>query len=170
MHDLPPDALQLISSIKLPLVNIIVAVYKDDEELGAILNKTTGINGYIGKYWTGFFSLLIIKICSNKEEEGQTQHETNFDLIKSKFSSYHRLVIESMGDDEFLMESIVRYHLHVTQWREDVLASSLGTTGWKYPQGCGLRSFSYQEMEMEKKKKKTFLLVLRKTLYPMKVK
>ena len=114
MHVLQPDDLQLISSIKLPLLNIIVAVYKDNEELATILNKTTGINGYIGKYWTGFFPILIIQTCSDQDDEGQTLHETNVKLIKTQFSFCHRLVLESMGDDEFLMESIVRYHLHVT--------------------------------------------------------
>ena len=79
-----PDDLQLLSSIKLPLLNIIVAVYENNEELAATLNKTTGINGYIGKYWTGFFPLLIIQLRSDKDDEGQTLHETNIELIRNK--------------------------------------------------------------------------------------
>jgi hypothetical protein len=118
LHDLGPNDLQLISSMKLPLLNIIVAVYRDNKELVAILNKATGINGYIGKYWTVFFPLLIIQTCSDPDDQCKPLHEMDSQLIKSKFSSCHRLVVDSSGDDEFLMESIVRYHLHVTQCTE----------------------------------------------------
>ena len=172
LHEYQADDPKLLSDKKVGLFDIIVAVYEDDDELDDILNTTTGISGYIGKYWAGFFPLLIVKICPQLDHDDCCPNlsDRNLELLSYKYASFHHLLIDSMADHVFLIESIVRYHQHVSQCTKDLSAAMLKTARWKCSQGCGLRSSNYQDSEIKGKKKKTFLRVLKNSLQPVKLK
>ena len=171
LEDCCPEETDEILTGCISAADILIAVYSDDEELGKVLHHSGGVIGYVKKYWTGFFPLLLVHLTQAASCDPVTEVESF--LIADQFSFSHRLIIQDISSDcRFLLQSIVRYHLHVHQLQCSRLAlvkrgsliKSLSNAQWKCPGLCRLQTVNPEREQVRAKKKKTFFQSVRRSL------
>ena len=151
--------------------DILIAVYSDDDQLGKVLHHSGGVIGYVRKYWAGFFPLLLINLT--KASTCDPVSELDSCLLANQFSFSHRVIIQDISSDtKFLLQSIVRYHLHIHQLQCSRLAlvkrgsliKSLSNAEWKCPGLCKLQTINPEREQVRAKKKKSFFQSVRRSL------
>lgn len=171
LEDCGPENIDEILTGCISAADILIAVYRDDEELSRMLNHSGGVVGYVRKYWTGFFPLLLIHLTQSSACDSVSELDSC--LIAGEFSFSHRLIIQDVSSDcKFLLQSIVRYYLHVYKLQCSRLAlvkrgsliKSLVNTQWKCPGLCKLQSVNPERNQVKVKKKKTFFQSVRRSL------
>jgi hypothetical protein len=144
-------------------------VYEDEDELDNILNTNTGVMGYITKYWTGFFPLLLIQISS--ESTSSSIPEENSDQIAKQFCSHHSMMHDWEHQTTGVLECMVRYQVHLEKCGKNEKEKEKGDQmkkDWKCPGQCGLGNTGHDHNQTEKRKM-TFFQVVKKNITVRKV-
>ena len=171
LEDCCPEEIDEILTGCISTADILIAVYSDEKELGKVLHNSGGVIGYVRKYWAGFFPLLLINLT--KVSSCDPVSELDSCLLANQFSFSHRVIIEDISSDtKFLLQSIVRYHLHVHQLQCSRLAlvkrgsliKSLSNAEWKCPGLCKLQTINPEREQVRAKKKKSFFQSVRRSL------
>lgn len=143
----------LASDMRLAQISIIALVYSNQAEFKSILNRSSGILGYLRKYWTGFFPLLSVQSCSGQEDFQITEDDIK-EMIHSQFSSYHQIVLNTDEGPQFLIESILNYKTHLCIC--DRYKSVQKNSRWKCDGPCGLKTSNIIEEEKRTKSRNIF--------------
>ena len=156
-----PDDIDYSLSGSISGTDMLIVVYSDDDELSAILNHNRGVISYVKKYWSGFFPLFLIYLGQDS-----TPVKESTSLLLSHFSCCHRLLLQdSYKDMKFLLEMVVRYHMHTRQLqcKGAIILPSLTREDWKCPGLCQLQTCNTSRKRTTSKKK-TFFQSVRRTL------
>jgi len=139
----------------IPDIDILVlAVRKDNvDELSNVLDKHSGILGYISKFWRGFFPLLMVELENNEESliedseqstENAKNYAKNLQYLQSLFgevlviSLQETQVLENLS---WINECMARFFVHsrIYQCSRFFGADVIKTMTVQCPGGCGLR-------------------------------
>jgi len=166
-----PKDMDEVLSCCISNTDILIAVYSDEDELEKVLHHSGGVTGYVRKYWTGFFPLLLVHL--NKTPTCDPVNELHSSFLANNYSFSHRVIIQDISSDTtFLLQSIVRYHLHVhllqcchlALVKRGSLSKSLSSGDWKCPGLCKLQTANPDRHSDRTKKKKTFFQSVRRNL------
>ena len=146
------------------MVDILIVVYRDNDELEKVLYHTGGVIEYVRKYWVGFFPLLLIHLSDTRVCE--PPNESNLSFLETQFSCIHRVIIRDIiNDSSFLLESIVQYYLHVHYLqcghlplvRSSSLNHRLSSGQWSCPGLCELHTLNNKTGGDREDKKRSLL-------------
>jgi len=156
-------------------IDCVVLVYKDTDELEKTLNTVTGIIGYIKKYWSGYFPLMLIQLVNPSDQ--LTMKKSLLEKIEEGFSSSFRFIIDDLKSSQSrLFESLVRFYQHEVRLKCSTLeksssnadlsfntssSSSLLTNDWKCSGLCGLHTSNKRIV----KKRTNFLAAAKRRLF-----
>ena len=153
------------------MVDILIVVYRDNDELEKVLYHTGGVIQYVRKYWVGFFPLLLIHLSDTRVCE--PPNESNLSFLETQFSCIHRVIIRDIiNDSSFLLESIVQYYLHVHYLqcghlplvRSSSLNHRLSSGQWSCPGLCELHTLNNKTGGDREDKKRSLLQSVKRRL------
>lgn len=143
-----------------PNIDILLLAIKKDcsTELVALLDPHSGLMGYIGKFWRGFFPLLIVELENTDGESGTGPSTAALQESPSRSNAYSRKMEQlrslfgevltiQLGENEvfdqmdWVHECLARLFLHtrIYQCARFFGSDVIPTMHLKCPGGCGLR-------------------------------
>ena len=160
----------IISSLLLALIFYIVSnilqVYREEEELCAVLQRAEGAISYVERYWAGFFPLLLFQLAGEGEEVG-TVGDMGQHLVKELAVLAHRVVVgQGRAEREWGLEAAARLHLHnSTCFNVEETGGSLENPSWVCPGPCHLQALNPRRRPARTgKRRRNFLQSVRKTI------
>ena len=143
---------------------VLLQVYKEEEELCAVLQRAEGAISYVERYWAGFFPLLLFQVAAEGQVvAGMGEKETA--LVKELAVLAHRVVVgEGRAEREWGLEAAARLHLHNSTCKEET-GGSLENSSWVCPGPCHLQASNPHRRPIRSgKRRKNFLQSVRKTI------
>ena len=141
-------------------------VYREEEELCAVLQRAEGAISYVERYWAGFFPLLLFQVAGEGEVvEPMGEKETA--LVKELAVFAHRVVVgQGRAEREWGLEAAARLHLHnSTCFDVEETGGSLENPSWVCPGPCHLQALNpHRRPARSGKQRRNFLQSVRKTI------
>ena len=141
-------------------------MYREEEELCAVLQRAEGAISYVERYWAGFFPLLLFQVAEEGEVVG-AMGERETTLVKELAVLAHRVVVgQGRAEREWGLEAAARLHLHnSTCFNLEETGGSLENSSWVCPGPCHLQTSNpHRRPARSGKQRKNFLQSVRKTI------
>ena len=186
VHKIPSIQVSRLDNSQLPRLDMMVVVWRNEEELTEIFNNHTGLLNYIKEYWIGFFLILLVKVLPDNEVKDcvdQTNSSDLYNRAAALSSDCHKIIIHESdlsdnGDLSFVTESIARFFGHCRifncdkhgegskerERQQDCLTTK---THWTCPGLCQLST--YQTKIGRRKKTIGFFKTVRRALTMKKI-
>lgn len=129
---------------------LLLAVRKDNvAELSNVLDRHSGILGYISKFWRGFFPLLMIELENHEQSFNEDSNESveyakKIQYLQSLFGEVLTISIKEthvLDNLKWINECMARFFVHsrIYQCSRFFGADVIKTMTIQCPGGCGLR-------------------------------